>query len=236
MPKGKLLNILNVEQLKYTWSNTYSAPWRAENWSLFEIILVKVWTNGINLLSGMIKAPNCTNKSHQRELKYCTQEPSMLARAFYEQIMRKKDLERDPEKDPERPRESLWPSLWLSDWISLSPALSLSLALSLWNCCNYVKLRHFVVNCCETLKYVTFCCVKIYSSLWAKENCIFTLWANSAFYIVVWSGPNCTWPCPSHLPCGYQDLLDVTLACDDSNTPSDPGDDSTFSTFHWTFA
>ena len=93
--------------------------------------------------------------------------------------------------------------------------------------------------CRELLRNVeicNFCCVKIYSSLWAKENCIFALWANCAFYIVVWSGPNCTWPSPSHIPCGYQDLVDVTLACDDSNTPSDPGDDPTFSTFHWTFA
>ena len=179
----------------------------------------------------MIKAPNCTNKSHQRELKYCTQQPSMLANHEKE---RPRERPRERARETQRVSMALFMALWLD--LSLSSSLSLSLALSLWNCCNYVKLRHFVVNCCETLKYVTFCCVKIYSSLWAKENCIFALWANSAFYIVVWSGPNCTWPCPSHLPCGYQDLLDVTLACDDSNTPSDPGDDPTFSTFHWTFA
>ena len=99
----------------------------------------------------MIKAPNCTNKSHQRELKYCTQQPSMLARAFYEQIMRKKDLERDPEKDPERPRESLWPSLWLSDWISLSPALSRSLSVELLQLCKTTPF------CRELLRNVKIC-------------------------------------------------------------------------------
>ena len=71
----------------------------------------------------------------------------------YEQIMRKKDLERDPEKDP----ESLYGPLYGSLTGSLSLQLSLSLSLSRSLSVELLQLCKTTPFCRELLQNVKIC-------------------------------------------------------------------------------